>query len=108
MNFIFNLFTSFPYIGLTYDYLGWLGFLLLLILFAFALLKLREKAKEVPNWKYVTFFFLVLAQLLVSSFFGFRFPGQQIITFFEIRTIYHPAAVMVFSAVPIVLHNPSS
>ena len=103
MQFIFNLFTSYPYIELPYDAAGWIGLFFVLGLLVFMLMKARDTGKTFIKKNWLLFLLVVGFSCVTALFIGFRFPSQQTVKLFGLPFIYQPAAVMIFAAVPITL-----
>jgi len=103
MQFIFNLFTSYPYFVLPYDWIGWLGLVVFIFVLIYSLVK--TKPGKPPGSSQDWFLFIVLFFLGLAStlFIGFKFPVQNNLNLFGFSVIYRPVAVMVFSAIPVVL-----
>lgn len=103
MHFIFSLFTSYPYFELPYDLISWLGLVFLASFIALVIVKFNDSIpiRETQDW--ILLSFLVVFSVISTLFLGFRFPARNSLEIFNFSFITQPAALMVFSAIPILL-----
>ncbi|MEJ2707841.1 MAG: ATP-binding protein [Anaerolineales bacterium] len=100
MKILFSLLSPSPYLELPQGLAGWIGWLLLFALTAFAWWKWRGYNKELDSRKRGFLILLALAVPLTSLFIGFRLPPGNALPPPEMPINPQGPAVMIFSALP--------
>jgi len=103
MQFIFSLFTSYPFIEPPKDIFAWIGLSTLSVVFLIGVFASRREKAGFSSRRWLYLVLIIVFTCLSTLFIGFRFPAQNSSPLFQFTVIYHPTAVMVFSAIPIVL-----
>lgn len=103
MQFLLSLFISYPYFDTSLDALGWLGLIALGFVLVFSFIRMNDnRALRHPrDWLLVIGLFAMT--VITTLFIGFRFPTQDYAGVIDLSLLYQPAAVMIFSAIPIFL-----